>query len=47
MGAFTLNIDGVAVAVGCGTGLLLGVVGSLPPALRAMRLPLAEGLKAF
>jgi putative ABC transport system permease protein len=47
MGAFTLNIDGPAVAIGCGTGLLLGIVGSLPPALRAMRLPLAEGLKAF
>jgi ABC-type lipoprotein release transport system permease subunit len=46
MGAFTLRIDGVAVAVGCGTGLTLGVVGALPPAVRAMRLPIAEGLKA-
>jgi ABC-type lipoprotein release transport system permease subunit len=46
MGAFTLCIDGVAVAVGCGTGLLLGVVGAIPPAIRAMRLPIAEGLKA-
>jgi ABC-type lipoprotein release transport system permease subunit len=46
MGAFTLRIDSVAVAVGCGTGLLLGVVGALPPAVRAMRLPIAEGLKA-
>jgi putative ABC transport system permease protein len=46
MGAFTLRVDAVAVAVGCGTGLLLGVVGSIPPALRAMRLLIAEGLKA-
>jgi ABC-type lipoprotein release transport system permease subunit len=46
MGAFTLRIDSVAVIVGCGTGLLLGVVGAIPPAVRAMRLPVAEGLKA-
>jgi ABC-type antimicrobial peptide transport system permease subunit len=46
MGAFTLRVDGIAVAVGCGTGLLLGVVGSLPPAVRAMRLLIADGLKA-
>ncbi len=46
MGAFALRVDGVAVLVGCGTGLLLGVVGSIPPAVRAMRLPVAEGLKA-
>jgi ABC-type antimicrobial peptide transport system permease subunit len=46
MGAFTLRVDGVAVLVGCGVGLLLGVVGAIPPALRAMRLPIVEGLKA-
>jgi hypothetical protein len=46
MGAFALRIDGVAIAVGCGTGLLLGVVGSIPPAVRAMRLLIADGLKA-
>lgn len=46
MGAFTLHVDSVAVMLGCGTGLLLGVLGSLPPAIRAMRLPVAEGLKA-
>ncbi len=46
MGAFTLRVDGVAVAVGCGTGLFLGAVGALPPALRAMRLGVADGLKA-
>jgi putative ABC transport system permease protein len=46
MGAFALRIDGMAMLIGCGTGLLLGVVGSIPPAIRAMRLPVAEGLKA-
>ena len=46
MGAFTLRVDSVAVAIGCGTGLLLGAVGAVPPAVRAMRLPVAEGLKA-
>ncbi len=30
MGAFTLRIDGVAILIGCGVGLLLGVVGALP-----------------
>ena len=47
MGAFVLRIDGLAVLIGCGTGMLLGVVGAVPPALRAMRLPVAEGLKAI
>jgi putative ABC transport system permease protein len=46
MGAFTLRVDSVAVVIGCGTGLLLGVVGAVPPAVRAMRLPVVEGLKA-
>jgi hypothetical protein len=46
MGAFTLRIDSVTVLIACGTGLLLGLVGALPPAIRAMRLPVAEGLKA-
>lgn len=46
MGAFTLRIDGLALLIGCGAGLLLGFLGSIPPALRAMRLPIVEGLKA-
>lgn len=46
MSAFTLRIDGPAVLIACGTGLLLGVVGALPPALRALRMPVVEGLKA-
>jgi putative ABC transport system permease protein len=47
MTAFALRVDGIAVALGCSTGLLLGVVGSLPPAVRAMRLLIAVGLKAL
>lgn len=47
MGAFTLRIDGVALLIGCGTGLALGVLGALPPAVQAMRAPIAEALKAI
>ncbi len=46
MGAFTLRIDGVAILIGCGVGLLLGVVGALPPALKALRAEVAASLKA-
>lgn len=46
MGAFTLKVDSVAVMIGCGVGLLLGVVGAIPPAIKAMQLPIAEGIKA-
>jgi putative ABC transport system permease protein len=47
MGAFTLRIDSVALLIGCGVGLALGVLGSVPPTLRAVRLVIAEGLKAI
>lgn len=47
MGAFALRIDGVAVLVGCGTGLALGLVGALPPAFKALRAPIAQSIKAF
>ncbi len=46
MGAFTLSVDSTTLLVGFGTGLLIGVVGSIPPAIRAMRLLVVEGLKA-
>jgi len=46
MGAFTLNIDGIAILFGCGVGLLLGVAGSLPPAIKGLRSNVATGLKA-
>lgn len=46
MGAFTLRIDSVAILIGCGVGLLLGVVGALPPAIKALRAEVATSLKA-
>lgn len=46
MGAFTLRIDSVAILIGCGVGLLLGVLGALPPAIKALRAEVATSLKA-
>ena len=46
MGAFSLRIDEVALMIGCGVGLLLGVLGAVPPAIRALRMPIVDGLKA-
>jgi ABC-type antimicrobial peptide transport system permease subunit len=46
MSAFVLRVDSTAIAVSAGAGLLLGIIGSLPPAVKAMRLPVVEGLKA-
>lgn len=46
MGAFTLRIDSVAVLIGCGVGLLLGFFGAIPPSIRALRMPIVDGLKA-
>ncbi len=46
MGACTLQIDSVAILVGCGIGGLLGVLGALPPALKALRASVAASLKA-
>ncbi|TWT75228.1 ABC transporter permease [Allorhodopirellula solitaria] len=46
MGAFALRIDSVAILIGCGVGLLLGVLGALPPALKALRAEVATSLKA-
>ena len=47
MGAFALRLDGGVLATGLVTGLLIGVIGSLPPAWRALRMPVVEGLKAI
>lgn len=46
MGAFTLRIDSIAILVGCGVGLMLGVLGAMPPALKALRESVAIALKA-
>jgi ABC-type lipoprotein release transport system permease subunit len=47
MGAFVLQVDSVAILIGCGAGLFLGVLGALPPALKALRLSVAVNLKAI
>jgi ABC-type antimicrobial peptide transport system permease subunit len=47
MGAFSLRIDGTALLIGCAVGLSLGLLGALPPAFRALRLPIVEGLKSI
>jgi ABC-type antimicrobial peptide transport system permease subunit len=47
MGAFMLRIDGVAILFGCGVGLLLGALGALPPAIKALRAEVATSLKAI
>ncbi len=47
MGAFALRIDEVAVLIGCGVGLAVGIVGTVPPAIRAMKMPVVDGLKSI
>jgi len=45
MGAFSLRIDSMAVLIGCAVGLSLGFFGAIPPAIRALRMPIVDGLK--
>jgi putative ABC transport system permease protein len=46
MGAFALQVDSVTIAIGCLTGLTLGLCGAIPPALKALRGSIVDGLKA-
>ena len=46
MGAFTLNIDNLTVLSGCGVAFLLGLCGAIPPALRAFRMSIVDGLNS-
>lgn len=47
MGAFVLRVDSIGIAIACVTALALGVVGAVPPATKAMRLPVVEAIKAI
>lgn len=47
MGAIQLRVDQVAVATGLLSGVVIGVLGAIPPAIRALRLPVVEALKAI
>jgi ABC-type antimicrobial peptide transport system permease subunit len=46
MGAFQLQIDSASILIGCGVGLLLGFLGAIPPALRALKMPIVDGLRS-
>ncbi|MBI3096818.1 MAG: ABC transporter permease [Planctomycetes bacterium] len=46
MGAFRLEADAHVLSVGIGVGLLLGLLGALPAAVRAARMPIPEALRA-
>lgn len=45
-GAFGLRVDAAVLGVGLAAGGLLGLLGALPPAVRCLRLPIPEALKA-
>jgi len=46
MGAFGLRIDSTVLGVGLSAGLLLGLVGAIPPAWRCLRMEIPVALKA-
>lgn len=46
MGAFALVLDAPVVLVGVLSGLMVGLIGAMPPALRCLRLPIAAALKS-
>jgi ABC-type lipoprotein release transport system permease subunit len=47
MGAFMLRVDSVGILIACATAVGLGIVGAIPPATKAMRLPVVEAIKAI
>jgi putative ABC transport system permease protein len=46
MSAFALRVDGVAILTGLCVGVATGVIGSIPPAWRVLRMPVVDALKA-
>ncbi|QNN25517.1 ABC transporter permease [Planctomycetales bacterium ZRK34] len=46
MGAFGLRMDTTTLMLGLGAGLLLGLIGALPPTVRCLRMPIPAALKA-
>ncbi len=46
MGAFGLIVDAPVLLIGVGAGIVLGVIGSMPPTLRCLRLPVGQALRA-
>jgi ABC-type lipoprotein release transport system permease subunit len=45
LGTFRLEISGTVALAGLGAGLALGVIGTIPPALRCLRTPLPAALR--
>ncbi len=46
MGAFAITLDAPVMLTGLAGGLLVGLVGAVPPAARCLRLPIVEALKS-
>lgn len=46
MGIFSMSIDAPCIAWGLLAAAILGIVGSLPPAIRCMRTPIPQALKS-
>jgi len=46
MGVFQLVVDHRVMLFGVISGLLMGLIGALPPAWRCLRMPITEALKA-
>jgi putative ABC transport system permease protein len=46
MGVFGLVIDGPVMVFGMGVGLLLGLLGALPPAWRCLSVPITSALRS-
>ena len=46
MGIFSLQVDAACVASGLAAGLLLGLIGSVPPTLRCLRADIPSALKS-
>jgi ABC-type lipoprotein release transport system permease subunit len=47
MGAFELHLDPPVILAGIAAGLLVGLVGAIPPGIRCLRLPITQALKSF
>lgn len=46
-GAFALSVDAPVVLIGLSAGVLLGLIGALPPAWRCLRMPIPTALKSM
>lgn len=47
MGAFALRLDPPVMLAGVLGGLAVGLIGAVPPAIRCLRLPIAQALKSY